>query len=461
MSIETINPATGKVIKTYTEMSDIEVNNIIDSTHAAFQTWREFDIAKRSTYMHNIANILRQRKHEYASLMAQEMGKPLKQGETEIDKCALVCDHYAEKTTEYLQPRMIPTEMQKSYVTYQPLGIIFAIMPWNFPFWQVFRFAAPTLMAGNAALLKHAPISTGTALAIESLFHESGFVDNLFRTLIISNDGASKVITHEKIAAVTLTGSTQAGKIVGAEAAKVLKKSVLELGGCDPYIILEDADLELTAEECTTSRMLNSGQSCIAAKRLIVVECIQDKFLELLKEKIKKYKIGNPLDDKINCGPLARKDIRDKVHEQVQKSIQKGAELITGGEVPHQDGFYYPPTILKDIKKGMPAYDDEIFGPVIAIIIANDEAEAINIANDTSYGLGAGIFTKNIERGERIAEKIQAGSCAINTFVASDPRLPFGGIKNSGYGRELSAEGIHSFVNIKTITIKNHPKSTS
>jgi succinate-semialdehyde dehydrogenase / glutarate-semialdehyde dehydrogenase len=441
-------------------MSINEVNNIIESTHAAFLKWRDVDFGKRSASMHRIANILRQRKNEYAALMAQEMGKPLNQGEGEIEKCALVCDHYAEKAIEYLKSRIIPTEMEKSYVTYQPLGIIFAIMPWNFPFWQVFRFAAPTIMAGNAALLKHAPISTGTALAIEKLFIESGFVENLFRTLIISNDDASQVISHAKVTAVTLTGSLQAGRIVGAIAAKELKKSVLELGGCDPYIILEDADLEIAAEECVTSRMLNSGQSCIAAKRLIVLESIQDKFLTLLKEKIKKYKIGDPTDDNINCGPLARKDIRDKVHDQVQKSIMKGAELITGGKVPTQEGFYYPPTILKNIKKGMPAYDEEIFGPVIAIIIAKDEEEAIDIANDTCYGLGSGIFTKNIERGEKIAaEKIQAGLCAINTFVASDPRLPFGGIKNSGYGRELSAEGIRSFVNVKTINIKRHPIS--
>jgi succinate-semialdehyde dehydrogenase/glutarate-semialdehyde dehydrogenase len=328
-------------------------------------------------------------------------------------------------------------------------------MPWNFPFWQVFRFAVPTLMAGNAALLKHAPISTGTALEIEKIFSESGCIPHLFRTVIVSNEGASNVISHPKIAAVTLTGSPQAGKSVAEAAGRDLKKVVLELGGSDPYIILEDADLELAASECVTARMLNSGQSCISAKRLIVMESIYEKFLGLVTEKIKKYNIGNPLDENVQCGPLARKDLRDKVHQQVQKSIQQGAKLITGGVLPPQAGYFYPPTILTQIKKGMPAYDEEIFGPVVAIITAEDEARAIAIANDTCYGLGAGIFSKNIARAEKIAaEKIQAGSCAINTFVVSDPRLPFGGIKNSGYGRELSAEGIRSFVNVKTINIK-------
>ncbi len=456
MAIKTVNPATGKIIKIYTEMPDIEINQVIDSCHKAFQVWRELDFTTRATGMRKIAAMLRQRKNEYALLIAEEMGKPLKQGLTEIEKCALVCDHYAENAVNYLKQKIIPTEMKKSYITYQPLGIIFAIMPWNFPFWQVFRFAAPTLMAGNAALLKHAPISTGTALAIENLFLESGLTENIFRTLIISENDTEKVISHPAVAAVTFTGSPQAGKIVGAIAASQLKKSVLELGGCDPYLILEDANLELAANACVTSRMLNSGQSCIAAKRLIVMESIQDKFLDLIKKKLSNYKIGNPLDSQTDCGPLARKDIRDTVHQQVQISIEKGAELITGGKIPADDGFYYPPTLLKNIKKGMPAYDEEIFGPVVSMIIAKNEEEAITIANDTRYGLGAGIFTKDIQRGEKIAaEKIQAGSCVINAYLSSDPRLPFGGIKNSGYGRELSAEGILAFVNVKTLSIKD------
>ncbi len=455
MTIETVNPATGKSIKMYTEMSDKEVVNIIDASHTAFLKWRELDFSQRASPMYKLAEILRHGKKEFATLMANEMGKPLAQGQAEIEKCATVCEHYAKNAADYLKPRIIKTEMSKSYVTYQPMGVIFAIMPWNFPFWQVFRFVAPTIMAGNSAILKHAPISTGTALAIENMFVDAGFLDNLFRTLIISDANAGKVISNTKVMAVTLTGSTRAGKIVGAEAAKELKKSVLELGGSDPYLILEDADLEVAAEACVTSRMNNTGQSCIAAKRLITVNSIQQAFLNLLQEKIKRYKIGNPLDEKINCGPLARRDIRDKVHEQVQNSIDKGAKLIIGGTIPSQDGFYYPPTIIMNVKKGMPAYDEEIFGPVLALINAKDEQEAITIANDTAYGLGAAIFTKDIQRGEKIAaEIIQSGTCVINTFVASDPRLPFGGIKNSGYGRELSAEGIRSFVNVKTINIK-------
>ena len=455
MSITTINPATGDIIQSYSAMSDAEVAEIIDLSYAAYLKEREFDLNKRAHNMRKMADILRKRKKEYAILMANEMGKPITQGVGEIEKCALVCEHYADHAAEYLKKRIIKTEMQKSYVTYRPLGILFAIMPWNFPFWQVFRFAAPNIMAGNAVLLKHAPISTGTALEIEKLFSEAGFLDNIFRTLIISEAAAEKVIAHPKVSAVTLTGSPRAGKMVGAEAAKMLKKTVLELGGSDPYLIFEDADLEQAAEACVASRMNNSGQVCIAAKRIITIGSIQEKFLALIQEKFKKYKMGNPLDENINFGPLARKDIRDTVHEQVQKSIQKGAVLITGGVMPSGKGYFYPPTILINVKKGMPAYDEEIFGPVISLIHANNEEEAINIANDTVYGLGAAIFTSDIARGEKIAvEKIQAGTCVINTFVASDPRLPFGGIKGSGYGRELSAEGMHSFMNAKTISVK-------
>lgn len=455
MTIQTINPATGEIIHIYTEMSDQEVTKIIAATHASFLQWRDIDLNQRSLHMHQLANLLRKRQKEYATLMAQEMGKPLYQGELEIAKCATTCDYYANHAANYLKPQLIQTEMSKSYVTYQPLGIVFAIMPWNFPFWQIFRFAAPNIMAGNAALLKHAPISTGTALAIEKLFLDAGFLENLFRTLIISDDQASQVIANPKVAAVTLTGSPRTGKIIGAAAAKELKKSVLELGGSDPYLILEDADLEQAAEVCVASRMNNAGQVCIAAKRIIAVEPIQKKLLQLIQQKLKKYQMGNPLDANTTIGPLARKDIRDKVHEQVQKSVEKGAELLTGGSIPSQKGFYYPPTLLNNVKKGMTAYEEEIFGPVIAIINAKDEEEAIQIANDNCYGLGAAVFTQDIKRGEKIAvEKIQAGTCAINTSVSSDPRLPFGGIKGSGYGRELSAEGIHAFLNIKTINIK-------
>lgn len=455
MTIETVNPTTGQTIKSYPEMTSEEINTIITDTYNSFLNWRHFSFNQRALPMQKLAEILSQRKKDFATLIATEMGKPLAQGIAEIEKCALTCEYYAKNAADYLKPTVIKTEMSKSYVTYEPLGIVFAIMPWNFPFWQVIRFAAPTLMTGNAALLKHAPISTGTALMIEKIFQEAGFPENLFRTLIISEDCTSEIIAHPKVMAVTLTGSTKAGKSVGGEASKALKKSVLELGGSDPYLILADADLEVAAEACVTSRMNNAGQSCIAAKRLIVINSIHEKFLQLVQEKLQQYKIGNPLEKGVNCGPLARKDLRDKVAAQVQGSIQLGAKLITGGELPQSDGFFYPPTIITDIQKGMPAYDEEIFGPVIAIINAKDEDQAIRIANDTPYGLGAAIFTQDIARGEKIAvEKIQSGTCSINTFVASDPRVPFGGIKESGYGRELAIEGIHSFVNVKTIHVK-------
>jgi len=455
MVIETINPATGKIIHSYQEMSDLEVSNVIDKCHAVYLKWRLLDLSERCILMNKIASILRKRKKEYSILMATEMGKPILQGEAEIEKCAIVCEHYAKHSTHYLQSKIIETEMKKSYVTYQPLGVVFAIMPWNFPFWQVFRFAVPNIVAGNAVLLKHAPISTGTALAIESLFTDAGFPEQLFRSLIISDNHASKVIANNHVVAVTLTGSPHAGKMVGIEAANVLKKSVLELGGNDAYIIFEDADLELAADACVTSRMNNSGQVCIAAKRIIVMDSIKNTLLSLIQKKLKKYKMGDPLNKDTLLGPLARKDIRDHVHKQVTESIAKGAKLIMGGTIPSQNGFYYPPTLLNNVKRDMPAYHEEIFGPVISIIHASNEEESISIANDSAYGLSAAIFSNNIQRAEEIAVKhIQAGTCAINTFVASDPRLPFGGIKCSGYGRELSSEGIHSFMNIKTINIK-------
>jgi succinate-semialdehyde dehydrogenase / glutarate-semialdehyde dehydrogenase len=455
MGIETRNPATGKLINSYQEMSVDEVTSIIESAHNAYLKWRQYDFSERVTPMKRLAALLRQHKAQYACLMAEEMGKPITQGEAEIEKCAQACEYYAENAADLVRPTIIHTELTKSYVTYQPTGVIFAIMPWNFPFWQVFRFAAPNIMAGNGALLKHAPISTGTALAIEALFQEAGFVEHLFRSLIIADNHAGDVIKHPKIAGVTLTGSPRAGAIVGAQASAALKKSVLELGGNDAYIILEDANLDAAAEVCVTSRMNNAGQICIAAKRLVVEQSVVSPFLDLIREKIKRYVMGDPLNKATNFGPLARKDLRDALHVQVQKSIEQGASLMVGGFIPEKDGFYYPPTLLNQVTQGMPAYNEELFGPVIAVIHAIDVDEAINIANDSIYGLGAAIFTKNIKRAEQLAvERIQAGTCAINTLVASDPRLPFGGTKGSGYGRELSVEGMRSFLNVKTICVK-------
>ncbi|MEM1244610.1 MAG: NAD-dependent succinate-semialdehyde dehydrogenase [Pseudomonadota bacterium] len=455
MSLQTVNPATGQVIKTYEEMTEKEAFQIIDQTQQAFLKWRNVAIAERAKILHKVADLLKRNKNKYAEIITSEMGKPITPAVAEIEKCAWVCQHYAENAANYLEPRVITTEMQKSYVSYEPLGIIFAIMPWNFPFWQVFRFAAPTLMAGNAALLKHAPISTGAALMIEQLLHEAGLPENLFRTLVLSNEVAEKVIANRLVKAVTITGSGRAGSIVGKTSAKHLKRVVLELGGSDPYLILADADLEEAAETCVKSRMNNSGQVCISAKRLIPVTEVRDEFEGLIKEKIKAYKMGDPQDSQTNMGPMARKDLRDEVHHQVLESVKKGAKLVMGGEIPDKDGFYYPPTLLTNVKPGMPAYDEEIFGPVICIVDTKDEADAIRIANDTPFGLAAAVFTRDLDRGEKIARhQIEAGSVAVNTFVASDPRLPFGGIKQSGYGRELSKEGIVSFTNVKTVSIK-------
>ena len=386
--------------------------------------------------------------------MAIEMGKPITQGRAEVEKCAWVCDYYAEEAIVHLKPETVVTDAPKSYITYQPLGVILAVMPWNFPFWQVLRFVAPCLMVGNGGVLKHASNVPGSALAIEEVFHEAGFPKNLFRTLLVGSQQVDSIIENPIIKAVTLTGSASAGRAVASKAGKMLKRSLLELGGSDPYIILEDANVEEAVFTCVSSRLINSGQSCIAAKRFIVVESQRAKFEELYVYNMKNRKMGDPLSEDVSVGPQARHDLRDELHEQVEGSISKGAKVLLGGNIPEGDGAFYPPTVLTDVKKGMPAYEEELFGPVAAIITVKDESEAIRVANDTPFGLGAAIFTADIERAERIAtQEIEAGSCFINAYVRSDPRLPFGGIKESGYGRELSYYGIREFTNVKTIYV--------
>lgn len=455
MSIQTINPATGQVIQSYPEMDIATVDKIIDSTHAAFLQWRHRNFSERAQILQKIAALLDQNKQEYAQLITQEMGKPLRFSIAEIEKCQKSCQFYAENAEKLLAPQPVKTEKSKSYIVYRPIGAIFAIMPWNFPFWQVFRFAAPNLMAGNAALLRHAPICTGTGLAIEKLCQQAGLPENLFRTLVIDNDTAAHVIKHPHVKGVTLTGSPRAGSIVGSTAAGSLKKIVLELGGNDPYVVLADADLPQAAETCVTSRLNNSGQVCIAAKRIIVVDAVREQFEKLVLAQLKNYKMGDPTQPDINLGPLAREDLRNTVHQQVQTCIKQGATLVTGGQIPEHPGFFYPPTVLKNIQANMPAMREEIFGPVIALINAKDEADAIRIANDSEYGLAAAVFTKDIARGEEIAaNQIHAGSCFVNDMVSSDPRLPFGGINHSGFGRELGEAGIREFTNIKTICVK-------
>ena len=382
------------------------------------------------------------------------MGKPVSQGIAEIEKCASVCEYYAANAATFLGDQLIETDASKSFVSFQSIGVVLAIMPWNFPFWQVFRFLAPALAAGNCGVLKHASNVPGCALAIEDVVHQAGFPEDVFQTLLVSSTMVEKIIENPLIQAVTITGSTNAGKQVAQKAGSLIKKTVLELGGSDAYVILEDADLEKAAELCVNSRVINSGQSCIAAKRFIVVKSVQKEFTRLFLSKMKAKKMGDPLNAATDIGPQARTDLRNELHAQVKQSIKKGAKCILGGEIPKGKSAFYPPTILTKVKPGMPAYDEELFGPVAAIIAAKDEADAIHIANYSNFGLGAAVFTKDKEEGEKIAAtQLQAGSCFVNAMVKSDPRLPFGGIKQSGYGRELGLFGIHEFVNIKTVFV--------
>ena len=453
--LQSINPANLQNIKTYLQMSPSEVREIIDLTNSAFEEWRETSFSHRSKLMTNAGDVLRVKKEEYSKLMTLEMGKPIAQSRAEVDKCTWICEYYAENAKKFLSDELIITDASKSFVAFQPLGVVLAVMPWNFPFWQVFRFAAPGLMAGNAGILKHASNVSGCALAIEEVFRAAGFPENLFRTILVPSSQMEEVIKNEKIKAVTLTGSVPAGKAVAKTAGSVLKKTVMELGGSDPYVILEDADLEMAADTCVTARLINGGQSCIAAKRFIINEKIYDEFEKLFVERMKSKKMGDPFDESNYIGPQASVPLRDELHQQVEKSIELGAKLLLGGKIPELNGAWYPPTVLSNVKKGMPAYDEELFGPVAALIKAKDEAEAIQIANDSIFGLGAAVFTKNSERGELIAkEQLDAGCCFVNASVKSDPRLPFGGIKESGYGRELSSFGIREFVNIKTVYVK-------
>lgn len=455
MTIVSINPATGEALAEYQEMTAEEVKSIIAAAHEAFGEWRRTSFVQRAGLMKKAAAILREKAPEYAKLMTQEMGKPIRDGRAEAEKCAWVCDYYADNAEAFLQPEPVTTDAGKSFVTYQPLGVVLAVMPWNFPFWQVFRFAAPALMAGNVGILKHASNVPACALAIEEIFQQAGFPANVFRTLLIGSRQVDAILENPLVKAATLTGSNPAGQAVAKKAGEMLKKTVLELGGSDPYLILEDADLELAVATCVSSRLINSGQSCIAAKRFIVVEPLRAEFEQRFVEKMRSVKMGDPLAEDTAVGPQARHDLRDELHQQVLQSIAAGAKCLLGGTIPASPGAFYPPTVLTGVKKGSPAYDDELFGPVAAIIGVEDEAEAIRVANDSIFGLGAAIFTRDVARGERIAaEEIEAGCCFVNSLVKSDPRLPFGGIKESGYGRELSHFGIREFVNIKTVYVK-------
>jgi succinate-semialdehyde dehydrogenase/glutarate-semialdehyde dehydrogenase len=453
--LQSINPVNEDLIKEYEEHTNSEIDEIVKNSDKAFKEWQSFDYGKRAELLSKAGEILRNNIDQYSELMTREMGKPISGARAEVEKCAWVCDYYAENGESFLNDEIIETDAQKSFVTYEPLGTVLAVMPWNFPFWQVFRFAVPGLMAGNSGLLKHASNVTGCALAIEDIFSKAGFPVDLFRTLKIGSSKVNRVIENPIVKAVTLTGSVPAGRAVAEKAGSELKKTVLELGGSDPYLILDDADLDKAVPTCVNSRLINNGQSCIAAKRFIVVESRLEEFTERFVEEMKTKTMGDPTDESFDLGPQARNDLRDELHDQVKRSLDKGAKCLLGGKIPDKKGAWYPPTVLTDVKPGIAAYEEELFGPVAAIIRAKDEEDAIHIANDSVFGLGAAVFTENMEKGEHIAAKrLNAGNCFVNSLVKSDPRLPFGGIKESGYGRELSHFGIKEFVNIKTVYVE-------
>ncbi len=449
-----INPSNGKRLGKIEFWSSERIDQTVRLADSSFAEWRSVTFERRAERMNLAADLLTERSEELAVMMAEEMGKPVTQGRAEVKKCASVCRYYAEKAEAQLSDELLVDGDQRSWLCYRPLGVILAVMPWNFPLWQVFRFAAPTLMAGNVALLKHASNVPRCAQAIDDIFCDARFPRGVFQSMFISSDQVADVIADVRVKAVTLTGSTPAGKAVAELAGEHLKKTVLELGGSDPFIVLEDADVELAAETAVKSRLVNSGQSCIAAKRFIVVESVVAEFTALVVGLMTRQVMGDPLDIKTDVGPMARLDLRDELHDQVMRSVKAGAELLVGGEVPDQPGAFYPPTVLTNVSSGMPAYDEELFGPVASIIEVTDEKHAIHVANDTPFGLGAAIFTRNEKRGREIARNhLNAGTCVVNTMVASDPELPFGGIKQSGYGRELGPLGIKEFVNAKTVTV--------
>ncbi len=453
MSIQSVNPATGEVLETLEETSPQQIDRILADAHAAFTEWRGRPFAHRATLMRAAGHELRAHKAKYALTMTREMGKPIAQSEAEVEKCATTCDYYAEHAQAFLAEQPRETDASRSYVRFDPLGVVLAVMPWNFPFWQVFRFAAPTLMAGNAGILKHASNVPRCALEIEEVFRRAGFPDGLFRTVLAPSGAMKGVIADPRIVAATLTGSERAGSAVAEQAGRALKKTVLELGGSDPFIVLADADVEGAARAAADARLINSGQSCIAAKRFIVVEAVADRFVERFKSELASRRMGDPMDRETHVGPQARVDLRDELHHQVEESVKRGARPLLGGEIPAGRGAFYPPTLLVAVDKGMPAFDEETFGPVAAVIRAKDEADAIRLANDSSYGLGAALWTRNRDRAERLAAQIEAGAVFVNGVVKSDPRLPFGGVKRSGYGRELSEYGIREFVNVKSVWI--------
>lgn len=448
-----INPATGEKISEYDRITSTEALEIIAASKKEFHLWKQKTFEERAKLMYALADVLDANKEEYAQLATREMGKVIGQARKEVEKCAWICRYYAEHTSTLLANETVKTEAVKSYVTFQPIGVILAVMPWNFPFYQAIRFAAPSLMAGNTGVLKHASNVQGCAFAIEDAFIKAGFPKGVFTNLNVDSKDVKTLIEDKNIAAITLTGSDAAGRSIASIAGQNLKKTVMELGGSDAYIVLDDVDLEKATDLATLGRLQNNGQTCIAAKRFIVHDAIYDDFVALFTKKMKAAKMGDPTSADSYYGPMARLDLRDELHQQVQKTIQQGGRLVLGGTIPEGKGAYYPASILVDLKPGMEAFDNELFGPVASVIRAKDDAHAVELANNSQFGLGSGVFTKDIQRGEKLALQLEAGSSFVNKLVVSDPRLPFGGIKNSGYGRELAAYGIREFVNTKTIWI--------
>lgn len=454
MGIATINPATGETVKTFTALTDAEIENALALADRAFRDYRRVSFDTRSQWMQNAANLLEENAETYAKIMTLEMGKPITAAIAEVKKSASVCRFYAENAAQFLADVPAESDASNSFIAYEPLGAILAVMPWNFPFWQVFRFAAPALMAGNVGLLKHASNVPQCALAIGEIFQKAGFPEGVFQTLLVGSNKVAQIITDDRVKAGTLTGSEPAGASLASLAGQNIKKTVLELGGSDPFIVLETADINAAVEAAVTARMLNNGQSCIAAKRFILISSIADEFEIRLAEKFAALKIGDPMLPDTEVGPLATPDILTELHQQVQICVEAGAKVLTGGQLLEQPGNFYPPTILTQIPEGTPAYSEEFFGPVALIFRVNSLDEAITLANSTIFGLGASGWTTNQAEQERLIRELEAGAVFINGLVKSDPRLPFGGIKRSGYGRELSSQGIHEFVNIKTVWIK-------
>ena len=454
MAYQTINPASGEHVASFGSWDAEQLDTALAAVAGAHPAWAATPMDERGALMRRLAEVLRKRRDELAALITLEMGKLIGAARAEVEKCASVCDYYAEQAPVFLADEPIDSDAGRSLVAYQPLGTVLAVMPWNFPLWQVFRFVAPALMAGNSGLLKHASNVPQCALAIEAVIREAGFPEHVFRTLMIDAREVAGVIRDPRVQAVTLTGSEPAGRQVAATAGEALKKSVLELGGSDAFVVLEDADLDLAVPQALASRFLNSGQSCIAAKRFIVVEALADAFVARFREAVEGLRMGDPADESTSFAPMARSDLRDELHQQVSDSIKAGATAVTGGAPVDRPGAWYLPTILDHVTAGMPAYEQELFGPVAAVIRVADEAEALAVANDSRFGLGGSVWTRDNERGEAFARRMECGSAFVNGMVKSDPRLPFGGIKASGYGRELSLHGIREFVNVKTLWVR-------